>query len=145
MREIAFIVPGRPRPKGSSTWIPKGGKAVPITDEKLVTWTGAVAIAAAEAMDGEPLLQGGIILIAVFEFSRPKSHYGTGRNAEKLKPSAPDDHTQKPDSSKLLRALEDAMTGIVYKDDAQICSHYIHKDWINKDAQDYTFVRVWEK
>ena len=38
-----------------------------------------------------------------FRFVRPKSHYGTGRNAKKLKPSAPPHHTQKPDATKLLR------------------------------------------
>ena len=63
---------------------------------------------------------GPIHLCIVFYFEHPKGHYGTGRNAGRLKESAPRDYTKKPDLSKLVRAVEDAITGIVWKDDSQV-------------------------
>jgi len=59
----------------------------------------------------------------VFVLNRPKAHYGTGKNARMLKPSAPTEPTVKPDLIKMARAVEDAMSGIVYKDDSQVCKY----------------------
>ena len=66
-----------------------------------------------------PPLRGAVKYEARFYFKRPKSHYGTGRNSDCLKNSAPRHHTKKPDSSKLARAAEDALTGIIWHDDSQ--------------------------
>jgi crossover junction endodeoxyribonuclease RusA len=83
-------------------------------------WRSTVAAAAIEAMDGRPQLAGPLELRALFVFARPSSHFGTGRNHERLKPSAPIYRWTKPDLDKLLRAIGDALTGIVYRDDARI-------------------------
>jgi len=60
----------------------------------------------------------------VFYFPRPKSHYGTGKNAGKLKASAPKYHTKVPDIDNLQKAVYDSLSvkiGIgVWKDDSQI-------------------------
>jgi len=53
-------------------------------------------------------------------FVRPKSHYGTGRNAGKLKPSAPVHHVKVPDLDNIVKRVSDLMNAIVYKDDSQI-------------------------
>ena len=53
-------------------------------------------------------------------FTRPKSHYGTGKNSGTLKPSAPAYHIITPDHDNLVKFYGDAMTGIVYHDDKQI-------------------------
>jgi Holliday junction resolvase RusA-like endonuclease len=68
-----------------------------------------------------------IAVTMVFIQPRPKSHYGTGRNATKLKDSAPAEPTGKPDVLKLARAVEDAMSGVVYDDDCQITFEVIQK------------------
>jgi Holliday junction resolvase RusA-like endonuclease len=57
------------------------------------------------------------------------SHYGSGKNAEKLKPTAPKFHTVKPDATKLLRSTEDALTGILWRDDAQIARQTVEKSY----------------
>lgn len=36
-------------------------------------------------------------------------------------------HTKKPDVDKLMRALLDALTGIVWKDDSQVCFSMVNK------------------
>jgi Holliday junction resolvase RusA-like endonuclease len=54
-------------------------------------------------------------------FPRPKSHYGTGRNAGKLKATAPTHNDGKPDRDNLDKAILDAMTGIGFmRDDKQV-------------------------
>lgn len=55
---------------------------------------------------------------AEFELSRPKSHYGTGRNAGVVKRSAPVVPHQDVDN--LLKGLLDALTGRAYVDDKQV-------------------------
>jgi Holliday junction resolvase RusA-like endonuclease len=111
---LRFDVPGIPAPQGSkNAW---GQEDNPRTKP----WRAAVAARASEAMAGQPLLTGALQLDVVFEFPRPKSHYGTGGNSGRLKASAPRFHTARPDADKLTRAIGDALTGIVYRDDSQI-------------------------
>ncbi|MBA7632259.1 hypothetical protein ES703_39802 [subsurface metagenome] len=66
------------------------------------------------------LLLGPISLKLTFFMGRPKGHFRTGKHAGELRPSAPEHPTSKPDLTKLTRAVEDALTGIIWKDDAQV-------------------------
>jgi Holliday junction resolvase RusA-like endonuclease len=95
-------------------------------DAKLDTWREAVGYAARMAYQG-PLLDG--LVAASFEFvkPRPKAHYGTGRNADVLKDSAPAAPGKKPDGLKLARAIEDALNRVLYTDDSLIVTHAISK------------------
>jgi len=58
----------------------------------------------------------------IFHMPRPKSHYRTGKFSEMLKPNAPTLHTKKPDLDKLTRGVKDALSGVLYLDDSQVCS-----------------------
>jgi len=86
----------------------------------LTPWRSSVAAAAALAMDEREALIGPVRLELAFRVQRPHGHYGTGRNADKLRPSAPAVPITNPDLDKLVRAVLDALTGIVYRDDAQV-------------------------
>ena len=55
-----------------------------------------------------------------FVFARPKGHYGTGKNAHLLKPSAPYFMTSTPDTDNLTKFIGDALNGIFWKDDSCI-------------------------
>lgn len=152
MTRVAFTVYGKPEPAGSKRAhaIRKGGEltgrvAVMDANPKAKGWQEAVKWAAVDAMlhrphdqdvhvedaatyNGDPLpLRGALVLNVTFYVKRPKAHFGTGRNAEVLKPSAPAYPTTKPDTTKLVRAIEDAMTGLVYRDDAQLVDQHAHK------------------
>lgn len=91
-------------------------------------WRSAVAAAGFNALAGtsdDPLedpglLDGVLALDVVFVKPRPKSHYRTGRNAHLLRDTAPSAPNTKPDGLKLRRAVEDALTGVVWVDDARI-------------------------
>lgn len=127
---ISFTVHGQAQPAGSKRgFYNKKSKRVIITDAsaKSRPWKAVVSDAAAEAMAGMPLLDGPLMLGLEFYFPRPKGHYGTGRNAGTVRASAPPIPTVKPDLLKLARAVEDALTGIVYRDDAQIAREILDK------------------
>lgn len=60
----------------------------------------------------------------VFTLTRPKTHFGTGRNADRVRPSAPLLPSGVPDLSKLARSTEDALTTAgVYRDDALVVEY----------------------
>ena len=140
---IQFTVLGRPQQRGSKTpWLPrradgslvvKNGRPVIATmdsNKRSKAWMDCVRSAAAEAFGQRELLRGPIELTVVFYFSRPRSHFGTGRRACVLKDSAPHCHAQSPDLSKLMRALEDGITGAIWHDDRQVCRYgYCRREW----------------
>lgn len=84
-----------------------------------------------------------VALQVCFYFNRPEGHYGTGANAGRLKGSAPLFMTQKPDVSKAIRCLEDALTEKLYADDKQICDYLppFGKRY-STNGKEYTEMRV---
>jgi len=91
----------------------------------LKTWREAVKQSAIDACRSaghvEPF-QGPVVVEVTFTIARPGAHFGTGRNAMTLKPSAPGWPSKTPDLDKLIRSTLDALTasGVVYRDDAQV-------------------------
>jgi Holliday junction resolvase RusA-like endonuclease len=131
--EIRFFVAGVPAPGGSKRPVRLGGKA----DGKIVLiddargngpWRERVALAARQAYAGPPLA-GPLAVEFAFVVARPKGHYGSGRNAQAVRPTAPQYPTGRPDTTKLIRSCEDACTGIVWGDDAQIVRQFAAKDY----------------
>lgn len=120
MTQVVINIVGIPAPQGSmSAGVSKSGKAFVRSDNPMTRpWRSAVAFEAKQAMVGKLPLEGPLRLTAVFQFPRPRSHY-RGKSQE-LKAGAPLFKASKPDVSKLVRAVEDALTGIVYCDDARI-------------------------
>lgn len=138
--QIEFSVIGQPVTQGSKRAMPIYRSGKPVMDNgrpmvrvvndnpKLVEWRATVAQVARVAYDGD-LICGAVSLDLEFVRPRPKSHYGTGRNAERLKHSAAEYPIGKPDTLKLARAVEDALTGVMWRDDSQIVRHTIAKTW----------------
>lgn len=129
---IIFFVAGKPEPCGSKrAWVLKGGahagRAI-ITDanSKAKPWQQTVKFEAMRAYTGDPLTSP-IQLRVTFTLLRPKSHYRSGKNSHLLKDGAPAYPTSKPDATKLLRGVEDALTSITWVDDAQIVSQHVFK------------------
>ena len=141
---ISFTVPGVPAPGGSKKAFmnPRTNKIVVMDDAKNNKgWRERVAIFASQAMAGRPPLEGALRIYVVFSVVRPKGHYGTGRNAGCLKDWAKSAHPiGRPDTTKLFRALEDALTGIVWKDDAQVVSQLVIKTYTDNGPSAYIAV-----
>lgn len=118
-RSLTFGVIGLPAPQGSKRHV---GRGVMIESSKGVKpWRQDVAAAAAQAIAMASHFKAfatPVKVRATFTFPRPKSHYGTGRNANILKPNAPHYVGKKPDIDKVLRSTFDALsTAGVWRDD----------------------------
>lgn len=132
---FTFFVPGIPQPGGSKRGFPfrrrDGRIGVAISDDnaKAKSWKALVALAAQEA--GVTLVADPVEVTMTFWLPRPKGHFGSGKNAAFLKPSAPHYHTVRPDVLKLARSTEDALTGIAWNDDAGTPLLHLGKRYIS--------------
>lgn len=123
-RVVHFEVPGPPQPQGSMRPMisrTTGLAMVKSDNVRLRSWRGE---AAWEASHAKPIgmcepFAGAVKVSVQFVFVRPKSVTPTRR------PS----HTVKPDIDKLTRALFDAMSGIVFRDDAQVIQVFAMKTY----------------
>jgi Holliday junction resolvase RusA-like endonuclease len=57
----------------------------------------------------------------IFGFSRPKSHYGSGKNSGKLKSGVETYVKRRPDIDNLLKFVFDSCNGLLWHDDSLIC------------------------
>ena len=109
---------GVPVPQGSKRVF--NGRLVDVNDRKLKDWRALVGQMAAGSSSS--LLTGPVFVKLDFYLPRPKGHYGSGRNADVLRPSAPLVPQVKPDIDKLVRACLDALTGMAFRDDCQVAA-----------------------
>lgn len=130
MTTIRFTCIDKPEPAGSKKAFAfarrDGSLGANVVDDndKSKSWKRSVAVEARLAYDG-PLLTGALAVTFVFYRPRPKGHFG----AKGLKPSAPKYPTTKPDVLKCARAVEDALSKVIYQDDAQIVIERIYKQY----------------
>ncbi len=129
---LKFTAIGIPQPQGSSSaFIPKGWKRAIVTsaNPKLKGWrltVGAAALAALRsAHASKPLFPKGqpVAIDLQFYLPRPKRQKGD-------RP-----HVSTPDSDKLARGICDALTGILYADDAQVNEITLRKAYAPTDGQ----------
>jgi len=124
---VRFLVYGEARPAGSKRALPvkmrDGSISLRVVHDnpRTVQWMHAVRLAAAEAMEhgGQQPSHAPIMLDIEFQHQRPKAHY---RANGLLKEAAPHWKVSRPDLSKLVRAVEDALKGIVWRDDSQVAA-----------------------
>lgn len=126
MSAVSFTVYGVAATAGSKRGFYNAkAKRVIVTDDNARSrpWKALVSDAAAQAMNGRPLFDEPLIVGFEFYIVRPKGHYGK-RGLRSTAPAAP---IVKPDLLKLARAVEDALTGIVYRDDSLIVREILDK------------------
>jgi crossover junction endodeoxyribonuclease RusA len=99
-------VHGVPAPQGSFKHVGRG-RIIPTNAPTLYKWRELVAAHASMAYDAEPY-DGAVGLFAIFVLPAPKRR--------RVRPL----HDRRPDLDKLLRAVGDAVTGVVITDDARI-------------------------
>jgi len=132
--ELEFTVPGEPvpwqRPDNR-----KGGGRMDTPRNKAVKQH--IALEATKAMRGKnELLDGPLKLSVAFFYSWPKSY----SHKRRMQPCAFAKDT-KPDLSNLVKLVEDALNGIVWIDDGQVCEYgLVSKRFIN--GEPYTQVKI---
>jgi Holliday junction resolvase RusA-like endonuclease len=115
--DVSFFVPGIPATQGShKAFIVKGEGGKPraavtaVSGKSLNDWRAMVRLCASQAWSGPPV-SCGVRMTLAFRFARPPSV------TQRKRPV----HSVKPDVDKLTRAVFDALTGVVYHDDSQVC------------------------
>ena len=111
MRSFTCFVRGIPAPQGSKRAFNVGDRAVvvDVNPRKLKDWRSAINSVLQDKWEGPPL-EGAVSVELHFQLLRPPSV------SEKKRPYP----SVMPDIDKLARAALDAMTGIVFRDDAQV-------------------------
>lgn len=113
---LEFEVYGVPIPQGSKNVY--RGRLVEAQGAKLKIWREEVKTAAANHYIGEPL-EGPIRLEVTFWMPRPKT-------VKRDLPTVP------PDADKLLRGCNDALTGTIFVDDAQVVDCLLQKRYADE-------------
>lgn len=104
---LDLFVPGQPAPQGSKRHV---GNGIMIESSKAVApWRTTVAWHASQAYSG-PVLDGPLTVAIEFVMRRPASA------PKRSTPPA----TKRPDLDKLTRAVLDALSGVVWRDDSLI-------------------------
>jgi Holliday junction resolvase RusA-like endonuclease len=129
---LMLTVYGTPGPQGSKNRNAAG--ALYESSAKVKPWRDAVKSAALDVLhhdDAWAALACPVWLDMQFSLRRPKHHYGTGKNAGRLKPSAPHFPTGKPDLDKLVRSTQDALKDAgVLADDSVVASLSVAKVYV---------------
>jgi len=129
----SFFVVGRPAPKGSSRGLLMPAKpgtpgavlladgrwmraGVAFDNDRTRSWGRAVAVAASAHAPAE-LIDGPVYCSCRFVFERPKA------TKYPLAPAGP------PDADKLERCVWDALTGVIWTDDARVVRGGHAKEW----------------
>jgi crossover junction endodeoxyribonuclease RusA len=121
---VRFFAAGVPAPKGNHRAFVHGGRAR-VTEHAtkgLTVWLHALSDEARVAMKDQPPMEGPLALSATFWLPKPAS-------APKRKRTWP---IKKPDWDKLARGF-DALTGVVWRDDAQVVRATIEKRWAEEN------------
>lgn len=117
---LSFSVAGDPIPQGSLRAFVRNGKPI-LTYGSAATlgaWRQGIASQCSSAMATHTMFLGPVGVNLVFVVRRPRGHYGT-KGAVQPRFATPYP-TVAPDLDKLVRAVLDGMTGIAYRDDAQV-------------------------
>ncbi len=131
---MEFEVLGRPQPQGSIRAFMVGGKPRLTSDNaKMKPWRQQVGQMALSTRPTESVWAGEHIPVCVryeFYFAKPKS-----AKKSRTLPCV------KPDIDKICRATNDALTGIIWHDDAQIVELTAMKQY---GLPERTVIRVWK-
>lgn len=118
---LSFFVAGIPLAQGRPRFRKDGGKPYDPTQSK--SWKESVRWQCLEYMhkEGKEMIDGAIEASLVFLLLRPKSL-----------PKKVKHHVKKPDTDNLCKSIFDALQGIAFKSDSQVCKMTVSKLYENK-------------
>lgn len=114
---VYFVVTGKPVGKGRPRASTRGGFVRMYTDAKTLGYEAAIADEAARAMSGDEPFETPMQMQVSCYYPIPKSW------PKKIKQEALDEEVfpkVKPDLDNVVKAVLDALNGVVYLDDAQV-------------------------
>jgi Holliday junction resolvase RusA-like endonuclease len=146
---VEFFVPGVPRSAGSKSSYPNkktGGTITAKAGKYEGTWSAEVKAFAQEAVGPHgQLLVGPVGVVCEFVLDRPgnSKHWRRVKGNQILRTDAPQFVTRKPDTGKLNRCIEDALTKVLWKDDAQVAVQVNVKRYADPGEKLGAWIRVY--
>lgn len=113
---IDILISGNPVAQGRPKFFRRGSFVGCYDPAKSKTWKEEVKYQAIAKKI--PILAGALHMELSFYLPRPKSL-----------PKKTIHHVKKPDLDNLCKAIKDALKGIAYKDDSQVCSLILSKEY----------------
>lgn len=127
---LDVFVPGRPAPQGSKRHV---GRGILVESSKACgPWRVTVAYHAAQVFAGPPL-DGALAVRIEFVMPRP-----AGLPKRRATPPM----IKRPDTDKLARAILDALSGVVWRDDSQVVDLHPTKRYAELDETPGARIRV---
>lgn len=122
---IEFVVLGKPEPQGSIRAFMVGGKPRLTSDNsKLKPWRQQVGMTALSLRGDFFASRNQPVKLMVTFYLKPPQKLPKGRTGP----------TAKPDIDKLIRSVSDALTAILWADDAQVVEIHAHKVYGTPEA-----------
>lgn len=121
---LQFHVPGQPYGKGRPRIGKVGAHARMFTPEKTVNYENLVKYSAQQAMAGAALIEGACDVKLRIDCQIPASWSQKKQRAAAAGEIRP---TSKPDADNVIKAVFDAMNGVVWKDDVQVVDIAVSK------------------
>ncbi len=121
---IAFEVPGQPVGKGRPRIGRVGGYARMFTPEKTISYESTVALFASQAMSGSELLIGPVRALMKLTMAIPESW---SKKKKEMASAGLIRPTTKPDVDNVIKAIFDAVNGVVWRDDVQVVELQVTK------------------
>jgi Holliday junction resolvase RusA-like endonuclease len=121
---VTFKVDGTPVPKGRARYVRRGNHISTYTPDKTRNYESLIKEAAIEAMGTSEPLETPVTLYLYIRAPIPKS---LPKKRIEACLNGLEKPIKKPDASNVLKSVEDAMNGVVYKDDSQIVNIHVSK------------------
>ena len=121
---IRFVVPGQPQGKGRPRVGNIGGHARMFTPAKTLAYEGFIALQAQIAMQHHDLIEGPVLVRMFIALQVPESKSQKWKRQALAGEVFP---TTKPDVDNTVKAVFDALNGVVWKDDVQVVDLQLSK------------------
>lgn len=136
---IRFSVPGQPQGKGRPRVGNIGGHARMFTPAKTLAYEGFIALQAQIAMAGHDLVEGPVEVRMFIALQVPESkskRWKADALAGRVFP------TTKPDVDNTVKAVFDALNGVVWRDDVQVVDLVLRKRYSNQPRVEVEVVPI---
>jgi Holliday junction resolvase RusA-like endonuclease len=130
---VTFKVDGNPVGKQRARYVKRGNFVQTYTPEKTRSYETLIKESAKQAMGSSEPLETPVSLYLYIRVPIPKSC--TKKRLEAIQ-NGSEKPIRKPDSSNILKSIEDGMNGVVYHDDSQIVNIHVTKVYATQAGVD---------
>lgn len=140
---IIITIPGEPiaHPRAKVTAFAGRARMYTPTKNGIAEYKALIRLEARRVYSGAAI-DSAVQVDCEFIFSRPKSHFRTGKHAGRLRDDAPRWHDKKPDRDNCDKAVLDALKGVVLQDDCRVASGSIIKRFVARDENPGTIISI---